>query len=124
MINTCQVFFLVFFIFFVGIAKANQIQISVIPESIKYNWEVNEFEVKIKNPSGIKTRIKIKAQCLNAKQKIIKEVEKEYEMMLTENTTQMSIPSEKCNSISLSATQTTFFTPEEKTIYKQFYKKK
>ena len=124
MINTCQVFFLVFFIYFTTTTKTDQIQLSVIPESIKYNWEVNEFEVKIKNPSGIKTRIKIKAQCLNAKQKIIKEVEKEYEMMLTENTTQMSIPSEKCNSISLSATQTTFFTPEEKTIYKQFYKKK
>src|SRR3990167_1983899 len=117
MINTCQVFFLVFFIYFT--TKTDQIQLSVIPESIKYNWEV-----KIKNPSGIKTRIKIKAQCLNAKQKIIKEVEKEYEMMLTEDTTQMSIPSEKCNSIGLSATETPFFKPEEKIIYKQFYKKK
>ena len=45
-------------------------------------------------------------------------------MMLKEDTTQMSIPSEKCNSISLSATQTTFFKPEEKIMYKQFYKKK
>ena len=124
MINTCQVFFLVFFIYFTTTTKDEQIQISIIPDSIKYNWEVNEFEVKIKNPTGIKTRIKITAQCLNAKQKIIKEVEKEYEIMLTENTTQMSIPSEKCNSIGLSATETPFFKPEEKIIYKQFYKKK
>ena len=124
MINTCQVFFLVFFIYFTTTTKDEQIQISIIPDSIKYNWEVNEFEIKIKNPKGIKTRIKITAQCLNTKQKIIKEVEKEYEIMLKEDTTQMSIPSEKCNSIGLSATATTFFKPEEKIMYKQFYKKK
>lgn len=104
-------------------ANAEQIQLSVIPESIKYNWDVNEFTLKIKNPSGIKTRIKIIAQCIH-ENKIIKEVSKEYEIMLTEDTTQMSITSKKCNNINLSGTQTTFFTQEEKHIYKQFYKKK
>lgn len=67
------------------------IYLSVINESIKHNWNVTEFEIKIDNPSGVKERIKIKATCSDNRGRTTKEKEKDYEMMKTEDTTQMYI---------------------------------
>ena len=106
-----------------GIANGKQITLSIIPETVSYNWGVNEFEIKIQNPTMNKIRIKIKAKCLNENNKIIKENTKEYEIMRTEDTTQMSITSERCKNILLEASETKFFTDEEKRIYKLLRKK-
>ncbi|OGW01360.1 MAG: hypothetical protein A3I04_01305 [Nitrospinae bacterium RIFCSPLOWO2_02_FULL_39_110] len=105
------------------IANGEQITLSIIPETVFYNWGVNEFEIKIQNPTISKGRIKIKAKCLNENNKIIKESTKEYEVMRTEDTTQMSITSERCKNIILEASETKFFTDEEKRIYKLLRKK-
>lgn len=83
--------------------KGTELYFSIIPESITWDYETVEFKIKITNPQQIKKRMRIKATCTD-KGKIYKEKEKDYEVTLTEDETQMyisGITKEKCTSIKL-----------------------
>lgn len=84
-------FFLIIFFCLSNIVLPANIYLSVVKESIKYNWNTTEFEIRINNPTRAKERIRIKAICSDTQGRTTKEKEKDYEMMKSEDTTQMYI---------------------------------
>lgn len=93
-------------------SQQSTVYFSVIPDSIKWSYQLVEFEVKITNPDRVSKRFRIRASCIDEKGIIKSYKEKDYEVMKTEDTTQIyisNISQEQCKTINLQASEGNFW---------------